>query len=73
MTTSVFEPTAAGVTVAHLGSLISVLAVVSGVVMGAVVLIIGWRWFGHRRTGGYRWGGRVPLGGATGKHPGGVR
>ena len=54
-------------------SLVPVLAAAYGVVMGAVVLVTGWRWFRYRTAGRYRRGVRIPTGGATGQGLGGAR
>ncbi|MGH3912566.1 MAG: hypothetical protein ACRDTC_04035 [Pseudonocardiaceae bacterium] len=59
-------------TAADLVSLIPVLFTVGGVVLSAVVLVLWW-WFRNRRAGTYRRGVRVPLAGAIGLDPGGVR
>lgn len=73
MTTSVFEPTVAGVIVADLVSLIMVLVAVSGAVVGAVVLVTGWQWLLNRTVDRSGRGVQVPSEGVIGQVPGGAR
>jgi len=54
-------------------NLVAVLTAVYGIVLGVVVLVIGWRWFRARAVGRAGRGVRVPPEGATGQVPGGVR
>ncbi|MGH3942027.1 MAG: hypothetical protein ACRDTG_26075 [Pseudonocardiaceae bacterium] len=73
MTTSVFEPTMAGVMVADPVSLAAMLAAVYGISLGAGALVIGWRWFHVRAVGRSGRGMRVPPEGVTGQIHEGVR
>lgn len=73
MKTSVLKPAVAGVPVVDLVNVVSVLAGVCGVVLGAIVLIFGGRWLRNCAAERFRQGERVPLGGAIGLDPGGVR
>jgi hypothetical protein len=65
--------TVSGLTVAELLSLIPVLAVAYGVIMGAVTLVTGWRLFSGRRPRRYRRGAVVPPVGGTEQDTEGAR
>lgn len=54
-------------------SLISVLGAAYGVVLGGVVLVTGWQWFGGGRQHRKRHDVVVPLGGVIGLFDGGAR
>lgn len=67
------EPHVASVTVADLVSLFLVVAVASGIALGAVVLVIVWQWLRSRGVDRSGRGVRVPPEGAIGQEPGGAR
>lgn len=73
MKTRMLEPHVASVTVADLVSLFLVLAVASGIALGAVVLVTVWRWLRGRGAGRSGRGMRVPPGGVIGQELGGAR